>query len=310
MNNISFAKDLYLYTGSTFDGNIVIKDIHGKPYLISEGDEIILFIKKADPYSAESVVQLTLTYEDEVAGEYPFKLSPEETAVLNGDYIYSVFIRFADGDYYQIVPETSLTAGVPYGAVSYYENKNMIIAQVPRVMKDNKYLPALNELEQLIEKIESDDAEHLLYLIHADGADIMLIGNIADIDSITPDELVDRIEKKLSYFDAENYYISGFFHVDNAPELSEYYNAVKNAFGDRFINAVSILKTPVYAKNSETIISSIAFDVLEQRPKHDDILSIVHNEYPGYIINDQIHFNEKGCLAAAKVILKEVYNIG
>ena len=45
---ISFAKDLYLYTGSTFDGSIVIKDVHGEPFLISEGDELTFFIKKAD----------------------------------------------------------------------------------------------------------------------------------------------------------------------------------------------------------------------------------------------------------------------
>ena len=47
MKNIPFAKDLYIYTGSNFDGSIVIKDVHNEPFLISEGDEITFFIKNS-----------------------------------------------------------------------------------------------------------------------------------------------------------------------------------------------------------------------------------------------------------------------
>ena len=112
MKNIPFAKDLYIYTGSNYDGSIVIKDVHNEPFLISEGDEITFFIKKANKKSTDEPVQITLTYEDEVSGEYPFKLTPDETAELSGDYYYSAFIRFADGDYYQIVPNTPLKAKI------------------------------------------------------------------------------------------------------------------------------------------------------------------------------------------------------
>ena len=42
----SFSDDLYVYSGSTFDGCISLEDLHKKPFYISEGDELIFFIKK------------------------------------------------------------------------------------------------------------------------------------------------------------------------------------------------------------------------------------------------------------------------
>lgn len=303
------AKDLHLYTGSTFDGSIVIKDIHGEPFLISEGDEITLFIKKADKTSTEEPVQIALSCEDEIIGEYPFQLSPEETSDLNGDYYYSAFIRFADGDYYQIVPNTPLKAHIPYGVLSYCENKNQIIAQVPRVMSESDYVPALNELEAYVACVDSEDNKRPVHIRCINDKSIVLIENI-DTNEMTPMELIDRIKRMAEYVGAENPYVSGFFHIDEIPEQNEYYTAVKEAFGDRFIDVEPILKTPVFANNSETVVSSIVFDILKQRPNRKDVLSIIHNEYPERIINDETHFNEKGCYAAARVILKEVFDIG
>lgn len=309
MSFIPFAKDLCLYTGSTFDGSIVIRDVHGKPFLISEGDKLTFFIKKADKNSTEEPVQITITYEDEVSGEYPFKLTPEETAKLNGEYYYSAFIRFSDGDYYQIVPNTPLKAKVPLGVLSYCENKNQIIAQVPRVMADSDYVPAINELESFIACVDHKDNEHLLQIRRINNTDIMLIGNI-DTDKMTPSELVYRIKHMAEFVGADSPYISGFFHVDEMPEQNSYYEVVKGTYGDRFIDVETILKTPVYGKDSETVVSSVVFDLLKQRPNRNDILSIIHNEYPERIMQDNIHFNERGCKAASRAILKEVLNIG
>ena len=309
MNNIPFTKDLNLYTGSTFDGSIVIKDVHGEPFMISEGDEITFIIEKAEKNPTEEAIQIKITFQDEVSGEYPFKLDPAETAGLSGEYYYSAFIRFADGDYYQIVPNTPLTASVPYGALSYRENKNRIIAQVPRVMVKRDYDPALNELKAFIVSVDNGENEHSVHIRRIKDKAIVLIGNIGT-DSTTPAELVERINRIAEFVGEDEPYISGFFHIDEMPEQNEYYMTVKEAFSGRFIDAEAILKTPVYAKDSDVIISSIAIDILNQIARKDDILSIINNEYPARIMNDGTHFNEKGCLAAARVILKEVYNFG
>ena len=306
---ISFAKDLYLYTGSTFYGSIVIKDVHGEPFLISEGDELTFFIKKADKSSTDEPVQITITYEDEVSGEYPFKLTQEETAKLSGEYYYSAFIRFSDGDYYQIVPNTPLKANVPLGVLSYCENKNQIIAQVPRVMTESDYSPALNALEAFITCVDSEENERPVQIRRINDKAIVLIGNI-DTDNTTPEELLERIEHMAEFVGAESPYVCGFFHVDETPEQNSYYEAVRETYGDRFIDVEAILKTPVYGRDSETVVSSVVFDLLNQRPNRDDILSIIHNEYPDRIMQDETHYNEKGCKAAAKTISKEVFNIG
>ncbi len=309
MTFIPMAKDLYLYTGSTFDGSIVIKDVHGEPFMISDGDELTFFIKKADKTSTDEPVQITITYEDEVSGEYPFKLTPEGTAKLSGDYYYSAFIRFSDGDYYQIVPNTPLKAKVPIGVLSYCENKNRIIAQVPRVMKESDYCPALNELEAFIACIDSEENERPVQIRRINDKAIVLIGSI-DTDNITPEELLERIEHMAEFVGAESPHVCGFFHVDEMPGQASYYDAIKGTYGDRFIDVEAILKTPVYGKDSETIVSSVVFDLLKQRPNRDDIINIIHNEYPERIMQDETHYNEKGCQAAARVILKEVFNIG
>ena len=109
---------------------------------------------------------------------------------------------------------------------------------------------------------------------------------------------------------AESPYVCGFFHVDEMPEQNSYYEAVRETYGDRFIDVEAILKTPVYGRDSETVVSSVVFDLLNQRPNRDDILSIIHNEYPDRIMQDETHYNEKGCKAAAKTISKEDFNIG
>ena len=304
--SIPFNNELFLYTGSTFDGCIVIKDVHGEPFIMSDGDHILFCIKRAGEKTSVNAVQIMINWEDEIEGEYPFKLPPEMTAELNGAYYYYAFIEFADGDKYQIVPHTPLKAHVPYGTLSYCECKNRIIAQVPRAMTESDYTHGLNELNEFIASVDSTENIIPVRVCHINDADIVLIGDI-DTQTMTPMELIDRINEKLQYVYAENPYISGFFHADEIPSQEAYLSAVRLAFGEKFIDVESILKTPVYSDTSESIVSSAALDILKQKPSNSDLLSIIHNEYPGRMMEDTTHFNKKGCYAAARVLLKEVF---
>ncbi len=196
MYNINlYTKDLYVYRGSTFDGSICLEDIHGEPFCISEGDEIILYIEKAikNPEQSDPFT-LTLNNRDEVCGRYPFKLEPEITEAFSGDYYYYIYIRFADGDYYQIVPYTPLHACIPYGVINYCENKNLIRARVPRVMAKSGYEPAINEIMEMITNSESGDITESVQIKHIKEADIIVINNNSDITSLTPSGLVGYIK--------------------------------------------------------------------------------------------------------------------
>ena len=102
--------------------------------MIDQDDEIKLYFKPMDNNSGKETVQISLTSNDEIMGEYPFKLTAEQTESIEGEYEYYAFVYFADGDRYQIIPRTPLHASIPRIAVSYSENKNTIFGQVPRVM--------------------------------------------------------------------------------------------------------------------------------------------------------------------------------
>lgn len=310
----SFSEPLFVYSGSTFDGCISLEDLHKKPFYISEGDELILFIQKKSKKNStekeEQALSFTFTCNDEIAGKYPFKLSPETTASLNGDYDYYVCLKFADGDYYQIVPHTTLRASVPYGVIEYYEEKNHIHAIVPRVMAESGYEPALFETQEFIENTESSDNQSNIRISHIRGADIVMISNNFDPDKTSPTELIAEINNKLEYYGAKNPYITGFFYSSLLPYQSDYKAIVKEAFGQRFIDVEEILKTPVLSEHSELIVSSIAFDLIRQKPTEEDILKIMHKEYPDCIMQDERNFNDKGRYAVAKTIIKEAMNNG
>lgn len=139
-NNYLSAESIFLYRGSTFDGCLILKDIHNQTYYLSEGEEIHFCIEKdktnKEVNAEDNITTLVLTSDDEIEGKYPFKLSHEITKTMKGDYIYYAFIRFADGDYYQIVPHTRLYASIPYISIDYWENKNTIHAKIPRLMRN------------------------------------------------------------------------------------------------------------------------------------------------------------------------------
>ncbi len=135
MNDICLhSKSLFVYRGFTFDGIISLTDIQGKPFLISKGDEIIFGIKKslkAGGENDDNELTITLNCDDEIMGEYPFKLTPEKTSVLSGKYYYYVSVNFADGDQYQAVPYSVLHADMT-AALDYSPHNNKITGTIPR----------------------------------------------------------------------------------------------------------------------------------------------------------------------------------
>ena len=298
------TKDLFLYTGSTFDGRIVIEDIHGQPFYISEGDTITFFIETNGAFP----VQVTLTSDDEVMGEYPFKLTPDQTASLEGIYDYCAYIDFADGDRYQIVPHTPLLAFKPYGVLNYSDNRNRIPAKVPRVMAESDYRPALNELEEFVSDTDSPNNTRAVHIRCIHGKTIVLIGDCLDTSAVTPEELVTEIHSQITDSGAETSYIAGFFHSSQLPLQNRHRFAVKEAFGESFLDVEQLLKTPVLSPSSNEIVSSTALELLRQTPSPEDILLIARYEYPACIMEDAAHFNEKGCTLAAKILLKEIFD--
>ena len=305
----AFSKDLFLYSGSTFVGSIILEDIHGHPFFISKEDKIFLFIKKIQKNSCETTIEppltLTLTSDDEINGEYPFKLNPDTTRELNGDYYYYAYIRFADGDYYQIVPHTHLHASVPYGVIEYSENKNKLHARVPRVMAEIGYESAVTETMEFINDVTSNQNTSSVYIRHISGADIILIGDCPEQNQISLKELVTHIHDIIEYYRAKNPYITGLFH-SNGNICQENLKAVlKEHFPQKYIDVEEILKTPVWSEHSEMIVSSIAIDLLGQKAMDSDVIRIAQHKYPECIMQDETHFNEKGCYAAAKIIVRE-----
>ena len=276
----------------------------------------LFFVKKSAKSDVKEATQsvkelsLTLTADDEVMGEYPFKLDPETTETLNGDYYYYVSVRFADGDYYQIVPYTPLHASIPYAVIEYNEDKNKIKAKVPRVMAESGYEPTVSDVIEFIENVQNEDNPSVIYMRHICGSDIILINDRLKPNEFTPVELVAQIHDKIQYYGANNPFIAGFFHSSVNIYQKEYKASLKETFNQRYIDVEEILKTPVVSEYSEMIVSSIVFDLIRQKPASDDILKITHGEYPECILQDETHFNEKGRYAAAKIIIKEAIHNG
>ncbi len=296
-----------IYTGSTFTGRLIISDVHGGRYMISEDDELTLFFKPTDKTMTKSFFAVALTSDDEIMGEYPFKLSAQQTAAMIGDYYCYAFVRFADGDYCQILSDVPVKALVPHEGPLYSENMNCFMVQVPRVMGSQNYLPGIFTMEQAIIEMNDQDNDKMLLMRRLAYFDIVLVSDCIDTNTVTPAHLVERIRTVMDTSEADNCFVSGFFHADELPEQAAYLSAVKAAFTDSFIDVQALLKTPVKNRSGE-VIGSQAFDALRKIPKSADILKILHNEYPDCITTDETHFNENGCYAAAKVILWEAHD--
>ena len=298
---------MVIYTGSTLDGCITIKDVNGNGYLISEGDEINLYIKPADKSKAKSYQHITLTSNDEIMGDYPFILPAEITAAMNGDYTYEAFIRFADGDYYQVTPCTAVKATVPHEMPLYHRHMNRIIAQVPRVMGYRDFIPGILVLRETIAKMEGPENDKLLRVCAIGFTDVVLISDCIDTNTVTPADLVARINAVAESSEADFVFVAGLFHADELPWQAEYIEAVRTAFQERFIDVEANLKTIVFDTNHNNIVASGAIDMLRIPPTEEDLLNILHHEYISGMMEDTTHFNDKGCYAAARMLLNKIH---
>ena len=275
MNRTESAKPLTIYTGSNFVGAVVIKDISENMFLISEGDEIHLYINPADKSKTKGFRKITLTSEDEIMGKYPFKIPAEITAEMNGNYYCDAFVQFWDGDYCQIAPRIAVKATAPYETPIYYKDMNCITAQVPRSMRFSGYIPGILVLQDAISKMEAPDNSKLIRIRHIAPADVVIVGDCIDTNNVTPAGLVETIRAVVEASEAEHVFIAGFFHADELPWQQEYLAAVKTAFEERFIDVEYQLKRIVFDTNNNNIVASGAVDMLMIPPTEDDLLHIL-----------------------------------
>ena len=289
-----YPDELYIYRHSVFDGCITLRDIHGKVFLISDGDTLNFRIVKAENDTFTDVFTLNLTADDEVQGKYPFKISSEVTDTLYGLYYYSVSVGFADGDVYTAVPFTKLHAVLPLRCIGYHEQKNEIVGIVPRVMAGNSYVPFSDELAEFLKEFQNDSTLVTMYAV--EGCSVIFVRRCTSVD-----DLVRIIKNTAANYGLKRYFVAGFFHDD--PQ--QYSFVFRNIFGNYFIDVQEILKTPVFDNATGDVISSIAFDKLRQKTTPTDILSIVNGEYPVCIMQDETHFNDKGLKLIAQTILQE-----
>ncbi len=232
---------------------------------------------------------------------YPFKILPEITATLYGLYFYSVSVHFADGDIYTAVPFTRLHASFPFTCMNIHGHRNHIVAVVPRTMTASHYIPSVNELAEFIADFQNNGL--LTDIKRIRHTDIIFVRCFPD--NLSSAELISRIRNTAENYGSADFFVSGFFY--DAPE--HYKSVLENAFGNRFIDVQTILKTPVFNNTSDTVISSIAFDMLQLTPSPAELLAIRTANYPDCILSDENHFNDKGLTLIAQIILQEVHSI-
>ena len=88
--------------GRTLSVVISVDDADGEPYTLESGDKIRFGVRNVS--GGNKLIYKELTSSDEVDGEYPLTLTPENTNIAVGRYLYDVSLQTSDGDLYDIVP--------------------------------------------------------------------------------------------------------------------------------------------------------------------------------------------------------------
>ena len=88
--------------GRTLSVVISVEDADGEPYTLESGGKIRFGVRNTS--GGNKLIYKELTSEDEVDGEYPLTLTPENTNIAVGRYLYDVSLQTSDGDLYDIVP--------------------------------------------------------------------------------------------------------------------------------------------------------------------------------------------------------------
>lgn len=88
--------------GRTVDLVIAIETLEGEPYTLQTGETIRFGVRPC--FGGNKVIFKTLTSADEVDGEYPLTLTPENTNITPQRYFYDVSLQLADGSFYDVMP--------------------------------------------------------------------------------------------------------------------------------------------------------------------------------------------------------------
>ena len=88
--------------GGTLYLIIDLTDVDDEPYTLESGDKIRFGVRNVS--GGNKLIYKELTSSDEVDGKYPLKLTPENTNINPGRYLYDVSLQTSDGDLYDIVP--------------------------------------------------------------------------------------------------------------------------------------------------------------------------------------------------------------
>ena len=87
--------------GRTLSVVISVEDADGEPYTLESGDKIRLGVRNVS--GGSKLIYKELTSEDEVDGEYSLTLTPENTNIAVGRYLYDVSLQLSSGELYDIV---------------------------------------------------------------------------------------------------------------------------------------------------------------------------------------------------------------
>ena len=125
-----------------------------------------------------------------------------------------------------------------------------------------------------------------------------------------------KLKTIVSNLDNSNYIITGIYHSTGYYEskypkdMKEY---LKKYYGIRYLDTEEYMKTPVFEKDNEIPVSSYAL-MLQGIPldemDEENILSVIHGNYPSQIMCDAVHFNELGRNCINKLVFKRATDLG
>lgn len=105
-NEITITKPvqhLEVYQGNSTYITVFLDDIvNESSYQLANGDKLIFGVKK-NKNSSSFIIKKTLTYADELNGQYTFHLTPENMSIFPCRYYYDVGLQFADGSFETVV---------------------------------------------------------------------------------------------------------------------------------------------------------------------------------------------------------------
>ena len=74
---------------------------NGSPYLLKTNEKIRFGVKRSR-IASQYLILKKMTKDDEINGEYPFELTPTDTNLPTGYYIYDVSVQLADGSCHSV----------------------------------------------------------------------------------------------------------------------------------------------------------------------------------------------------------------